>query len=580
MKNSHTILLLILSTFLASCLNEQESAELILHNYITTKENQFKEQEKKESLMFWEACLSGDESDYEKVTDAATNFQAESGIEQRSFQIDKFKKLDQKMFSDKKDLQFLTKMKKSGVIEDSILKRQLDVIYLKILGGEFKADKYKKLVQMQMDIWHQAQYKTLEIDSERYTDSQIDSLRKASSDAGFFKKVFDARREYAKNTYSKIISLIKLRNEFAKECGFNNYYELLLTEHELQKEQISNIIFELDTITDESYQSAKQVIDKFLAKRFNIQKEDLMPWHYVDERHIFFPVNFSKRLDELLKGKDIVSIASNYYKQLGLDVSDILDASIINSPKIMSQKDYFICIDYQKDMRIMANVRSDMQGLKIIMHLLSHAVFYKNVSHKIPYSLVYPNLILTEGVADYFSNRIINYDWIEKNIGIEPKDTSMIKVVCRHTYQLEKLFKSRTVMALAVFEQKLYEDPEQDLGELWWDINNQYLGFDKPSEIHPYDWAINDYFLLTPGTGQANLLADIFASQLENHLCHELKVDTLDVISCIENQKVGELLKNNFFKNGNVLPWNKLIKKATGEQLTATYYYESIANLF
>ncbi len=578
MKNKYIVSIIIMIIVLA-CMNEQESAEHILRSYIEKKENQFRHHEKKEALLFWQATLSGSRSDFEKLADLAVDFQNDGEIKNQSFQIDKFKKLDQKVFSEKKDLDFLLKMKKSNIISDSILSRQLDIIYLKILSGEFDQDKYKKLVDLKMDILHYVQNYKLEIDDIEYSDYEIDSMRKNSSDPVFFKKVFDSKRVLVSEMYEKCIDLIKMRNDFAHDCGFDNYYDFLLAAHEIDREDVDKIIIELDTISIEGYQSAKKVLDKFVTKRFNIGKEQIRPWHYSNERYIFFPVKFTKILDDLFAEKDVVDIASVFFKKCNLSIQDVIEQSMINSTEVESQVNYFINIDPGKDMRILANVNNNLQGLKVMMFLCSQAATFKNVPVDTPYSLLYPSPIISEGVGAFFTNDIVHYGWLKEFVGISQKDTALMKMISRHAYQIEKLTKSRKMLSLAVFEQKLYENPEKNLGELWWDVNSKYLEYKKPDDIREYDWAMNDYFLLMAGASQTNLFAELFAAQLSNSIKKSYEESENDSLKISKSQFVGDYMKKNIFKYGNVLPWNELIEKATGEKLTAKHYFESIVNL-
>ena len=572
------IVTILICIVFASCLSENESAELILRDYIEKKENQFRHHDKKEMLLFWDATISGNRSDYEKLAELAVDFKEESETKKQSFQIDKFKKLDQKVFSDKKDLDFLSKIKKSNIITDSILARQLDIIYLKILGGEFDQDKYKRLIETTMDILHYAQCYELEIDGKLYSDCEIDSIRKTSPDHTFYEKVFEAKRKLVASMYPKCLELIKMRNDFARYCGFDNYYDFLLASYEIKEVDIEKIIVELDTITLEGYESAKGVIDRFVSKRFDLEKDQLRPWHYTNEKYIFFPVKFSKILDDLFVEKDIVDITSRFYDDCDLGIRDVLDASMINSDEMESKVNYFINIDPGKDMRILSNVNNNLQGLRVMMFLCSQAATFKNISRDIPYLLIYPNPIISEGIGAFFTNDIIHYGWLDEYVGIAPKDTALMKIVSQHAYQIQKITQSRTMLVKAEFEKKLYENPDQNLGELWWELNSKYMNYNKPDVIQECDWATDDYFLLMAGATQTNLFAELVAAQLSNTIINSYEELKNDSVKITKGEFVGDFMKKNIFKYGNVLPWNELIEQATGEKLTAKYYFESIVN--
>ena len=562
-----------------SCINEQETTEIILGDYIEKKERQFEQQDKRESLMFWQAFLSGEKSDFDKLAAMSAEFQKSDGLSEESFQIDKFKRIDQKYLSDEEDLDFLRRMKGSGIIQDSILLRQLDIIYMRILDGKFDKDKYKKLIALKMSIIQYLQNYQLVIDGEKMSDSQIDSLLKYSGNSKIYKKVFDSKRDLVSTVYDKCIELIRLRNDFAKDCGYANYYDFMLEVHEIKRADIDRVMLELDTISHEGYESAKEVLDKFLGRRFGLNNDQIKPWHYVDERHQFYPIKFTDIIDSHVSEKDVIEISKDFYDECGLNIQEILDNSLINSPEVNSQMNVFLPIEPGVDMRMMVNIQNDFEGLRTMMYLCSQAAYFNNIPTDLPFSLVFPNPIIYQGIGAFFTNDILHFEWLNEFVGIAPKDKAKLEVICRHAYQIEKLLESRHMLLMATFEREMYQNPDQDLSKLWWDLNAKFLGFKQPQKIYEYDWAMNDHFLFMAGTSHTKLFAELFAAQLSNTLISEFETFKNDSLAMSKNQFIGEFLKINVFKYGNVLPWNTLIRQATQENLKAKYYYESIVNI-
>ena len=71
------------------------------------------------------------------------------------------------------------------------------------------------------------------------------------------------------------------------------------------------------------------------------------------------------------------------------------------------------------------------------------------------------------------------------------------------------------------------------------------------------------------------MLGELLASQLHNYITTKvLKLEKNNNESFVGRKKVGDYLKYLFFSYGALYPWNELIKKATGEELTPEYYAE------
>ncbi len=73
---------------------------------------------------------------------------------------------------------------------------------------------------------------------------------------------------------------MKLRNETAVELGFNNFHEMSLKLGDQEPADVEKIFDELDELTKDAFAQLKNEIDDHLANKYNIKKEDLMPWHY------------------------------------------------------------------------------------------------------------------------------------------------------------------------------------------------------------------------------------------------------------------------------------------------------------
>ncbi len=67
-------LFIVLSVSLMACLNEKQQAEKILRHYISQKEGLIRNYSMESSVALWNATVSGDENDYQKLVDIELAF--------------------------------------------------------------------------------------------------------------------------------------------------------------------------------------------------------------------------------------------------------------------------------------------------------------------------------------------------------------------------------------------------------------------------------------------------------------------------------------------------------------------------
>jgi Zn-dependent M32 family carboxypeptidase len=75
------------------------------------------------------------------------------------------------------------------------------------------------------------------------------------------------------------------------------------------------------------------------------------------------------------------------------------------------------------------------------------------------------------------------------------------------------------------------------------------------------------------------MLGELLASQLHNHLVHKvLKLESDKNVSYVSQKKAGDFLRKKVLEVGDIYHWNEMIKRATGEPLTAKYFARQFVN--
>jgi peptidyl-dipeptidase A len=134
---------------------------------------------------------------------------------------------------------------------------------------------------------------------------------------------------------------------------------------------------------------------------------------------------------------------------------------------------------------------------------------------------------------------------------------------------------SRWCQVMLRFEKSMYEDPDQDLGKLWWDLVEKYQLVNRPKGRKAPDYASKIHIVSAPVYYHNYMMGQLFASQLHHTITKEvLKEADPSNAQYVGNKKVGEFMKEKVFGPGRTLSWNELTKFATGSGLEAKAFAE------
>jgi peptidyl-dipeptidase A len=414
------------------------------------------------------------------------------------------------------------------------------------------------------------------VDGAEIPDNKIRDVLKKSRDPAERQKYWEASKQVGENVHEKLIELVELRNRAARELGFKDYYELKLELQEQNVGEVFGILNELARLTDKPFRALKSEIDTVLARRYGVKEAELMPWHYEDAFFQEVPQVYSVDLDRYFGKTDVVGLAKDYYARMGMDVADILKNSDLFERKDKYQHAYCTDIDRKGDVRILENVKPTEQWAGTTLHELGHAVYAKgHDSSGLPYYLRdAAQTFTTEGVAEMFGSLVNDPTWLENTAF--PKEKAEIEKFAGDIKKLKKaslLIFARWVLVMANFERELYANPGQDLNKLWWEMAARYQLVKKPAGRDNADWAAKIHFTTAAVYYHNYQLGRLFASQMENYIAKNIAPVSEAFLG---NPKVGEYLIEKVFRPGMKWRWDRFVKEATGEALTAKYFAREI----
>jgi peptidyl-dipeptidase A len=510
---------------------------------------------------WWDANISGKDEDYKLKTEAE-------------------KKIDEAL-SDKAAFAKVKALKDSSKdIDDPVLRRAIDVIYLSYLGKQVDPELLKKMTELSNAVEKQFNNFRANVDGRQMTDSEVRKVFKESSDSGRRKAVWEASKEVGKVVEKDLKQLVKLRNESATKLGFKNYHALMLHLNEQDGEQIVKLFDELDELTRGPFKAAKAEIDAQLAKRCKVEAGELMPWHYHDPFFQETPSVFAVDIDEPFKNKkaDIIKMCGDFYAGIGLPIDRVLGQSDLKERPGKNPHAFCTDINREGDVRVLANVVPNAYWAATMLHELGHSVYSTNTGN-IPSTLPYvlrleAHILTTEGVAMMFERLAKRGEFLER-MSVPVKDTAAYDEAAGKMLRYHLLIFSRWCQVMLRFEKGMYEDPDQDLNKLWWDLVEKYQLVKRSMARNAPDYASKIHIVSAPVYYHNYMMGELFASQLHHAIARDIfsGADPNTVVY-VNNKKVGDFMRKKVFEPGRTKSWNELTEFATGEKLSAKAFAE------
>ncbi|MBC8461557.1 MAG: M2 family metallopeptidase [Deltaproteobacteria bacterium] len=389
------------------------------------------------------------------------------------------------------------------------------------------------------------------------------------------KEVWMAQKKIGRVVAEDMIKLVTMRNEVAKEMGFKNYHQMKLILSEQDPKVITSLFDELDSLTKEVFTKVKGEVDDYFVSYYKLKSEDeLMPWNYQNRFFQEAPRIYDVDLSTYYADKNLESLTAAYYYGIGLPIDGTLQNSDLYEKNGKNQHAFCISIDRLEDVRVLCNIKPNSYWMNTMLHEFGHAVYDYNIDYSLPFVLREPtHTFTTEAIAMIFGRQASNPQWLKDMVGISDEEKQKIADNCFKTLRLEQLVFSRWSQVMYRFEKAMYDDPEQDLNLLWWDLVEEFQLMNRPPNRDEPDWATKIHIALFPCYYHNYLLGELLASQFYYYIvANVLQSDDYKFQSFVNKPEVGNYLKNNVFAVGSKYYWNDMIEQATGEKLTAKYY--------
>ena len=407
--------------------------------------------------------------------------------------------------------------------------------------------------------------------------SQIQDIMSTDADESMRKACFDALEKLAVTTTSEFIALVKLRNQYAHELGFEDFYAYKVkTEEDMTKRELFKIF---DTI----YEKTKYAFSE-LEKMEKKQPGLRLPWN----KGYMLSGDFTKESDAYFPFEKALERWGTSFSRLGIDFQggtlqlDLLDRK--------GKYDNGFChwpelVQFEKGIRkpgsanftcnvVYGQVGSSEDGYNTLFHEGGHAAHLLNseqteacVNNEYPPA----STAWDETQSMFLDSLLSSVEWTTryaKDIQGKKYPFSLFQREVRKLHRLNPLSMNGITSVMA-FEKAVYEEKnltEERLLEIAKTTYKKYSGstYDSVRLLgipHIYSWESACSY---HGYG----LAQLAVSQWRSYFFKKYEF-------IVDNPKVGNELRK-MWSFGSSLTFKECVKKATGKNLTPDAFLESV----
>lgn len=407
-------------------------------------------------------------------------------------------------------------------------------------------------------------------------DNSLRDILRSSNDVALRREAWEASKEIGCLVEKDVLRMVRLRNQEAQRLGFTNYYAMALTLQELDQDTLFSLLDNLTQQTDPLWQTYKGKLDAELAAKFGISPEELRPWHYPDPFFQEAPPD-EANLDTFYKGQDLEALTVALFDGVGLDIRDILGRSDLYEKEGKCQHAFCLHVGRFEDVRVLCNLTDTEWWMNTMLHEFGHAVYDKYLGNDLPFFLRdVAHTLTTEAIAMFFGRLSRNAAFLKHYVGVSAEEAEAVAATAAAGGRAGLLILTRWVLVMTHFERAMYENPEQDLNSLWWEMVQRYQWITPPEDRNAPDWAAKLHLALAPVYYQNYLLGEMMASQILEYIRRHILPPGSNDEALITSPSVGEYLNQKIFTPGARLPWNDLIATATGDPLNPAYFVEHL----
>jgi peptidyl-dipeptidase A len=482
------------------------------------------------------------------------------------------------LFAKPEPYAFLQGIAQEGGVADPQFARQLQLLLNYYRAHQIPIAHIERMVALEKALESRFNNFRALLGDERVSENRIREILRDSDDAAERRSAWEASKQIGSEVRDDLVALVRLRNEAARQLGFEHYYAMSLTLDEQNENELFDLLADVEEGTTPLFRTYKQELDRRLAARFGVEPEDLRPWHYSDPFFQEAPAA-DVDLDRYFESQSLEALTERFFGAVGFDVRDLLSRADLYEKKGKSQHAFCMSVDRGDDIRVLCNLQPNEYWMGTMLHEFGHAVYDQGIDQSLPYLLREPaHTLSTEASAMLFGRLSKNAAWLTRFAGVPADEAATASAALARAGRAQLLVQTRWILVMSHMERALYRDPSRDLDSLWWDLVETYQWVRRPDRRHAPDWASKIHFSVAPVYYHNYLLGEIMASQLQSHLRDRVLGGGKDREErYVTSRDVGAFLKERLYRSGRSFDWRQTLQRATGQTLGSQAFVDELA---
>jgi peptidyl-dipeptidase A len=475
-----------------------------------------------------------------------------------------------RVYNSKEEFQELRAWRNREAELPDIEARQLRLIYDLYVPNQIDPAILSDIVRRETEIETDFNTFRASFENGHASDNQLRDILKSERNVERRRAAWQATKEVGQVMAPKLLELVTIRNQEANKLGYSDYYSMMFELQELDEAWVFSLFDRLDDMSKPAFVQMKTDLDARLKNAYGLNEPESYPWLYADPFFQEFPsAGVNDSLDEVFQSQNVEQLTNAHYSSIGLNITELLASADLYERDGKSQHAFCLDVDHNGDVRVLCNIQKNERWMSTMLHEFGHAVYDRYNDPALPFTLRMPAHILTTEAIAMLNGRMSKDPlWLARIAGVPESEARRLSTSAFKTLRSEMLIFLRWALTLVRFEREMYRNPQQNLNRLWWEYVSRYQLVTPPSNRDLPDWASKIHLATSPAYYQNYVLGELMASQLLSFI----QQDVVKKEEYAGNPAVGHYLVEKIFRPGARYPWNELVKRATGQDLSVEYF--------
>jgi len=424
------------------------------------------------------------------------------------------------------------------------------------------------------------------LNGQKITANDIDNKLEKSVDLNERKAVWEASKQVGPALKPNLIVLRDLRNGVAREMKHPDYFALQVANYGMTTDEMLKMLDDWMTTLRPLYLQLHTWAKYKLAEKYHQPVPKKIPAHWINNRWaqewegLVEAANVDKYFADR-KPDWIVKTAEQFYTGLGFSPlpesfwkkSDLFPVPADSSRKKNAHA-WCFHLDLENDIRSLQSIEPNSRWFSTAHHELGHGYYDKAYTRpEVPYLLrtgAAPGF--HEGIGELISLASSQVPYLQSR-GVLPVDFKADKTAFLLDDALARslpfIYFSCGVMPH--WEADIYAKnlPPDQWNTRWWKYVSDFQGVEPPSPRGEEfcDAATKSHINDAPAYYYNYAFATVFKFQLHDYIARKILHQPPQSCNYADNKEVGAWL-NNILKKGSTEDWRKVLKEATGEDIS------------